>query len=911
MYLMPLFRLLKTGDTATSPQKRREKAVANLEVAAHVATKLTPEQVERQERIKRLQASERVLIGAQIARDKAEAAAMDRRRGVGGKVEATLAHAAAWGAGEGAATALKRAPLRKATMVSSRGVPQELSRFNTNSLLALFRTHAPLNRLTFDHFNSVLVTGVGVNGFDLERASRPLFSAFAGGEDTVDYRPILCSLRPIDRPTDTVRQTLMWSFDCFDSEGTGYLSRDDIFRVCLAAATDGDGVEQIEAAVGAIFGGDDADLVAQQSSGYSEPETLVSRSMFEMLLAAHLELELLLRKQFLLMMPAKAVSAQYEASTDRAIAEIDKRVLIWKWERAKAFWRPNAMRKCFHKWAILIELHLNEIMAEIFFGTRMKQRAVRKMRELVALTKRQTWLEDAAQHMREHAVVRKYYPLWMRVVWVNRRHAAWGRRKARAFYAIRARREAFDAWREAVENVHKYAAAVALFKRRLTFVWYLQWVDNTQLCITLRERAEAKAAMRTKIMAQEYAQTLMEFELKCMRAEEKYTRDLAAEIERLRVEKLAAAEYERKKEELRKAYVKRKIEHDQEESRQANKAAKKKHDKANFEEQWIKIRADALLACREQTIHWLNNEMEGNVRLAKDQRFIYQKWDDNVVVENVPNCLWVQHYDDYAGLSFWYNDDTHEKIGLRAFDQEHARDIALERYVAEMVNEEKRTLDERKAAQNQERMERGAALMMQGKLRVQRAKKMMRDLCDVIYLKRYDPYTGKAFYLNLRTKQAQMEKPLLLGREDVTQPDWFEKCVHCTLISFGELLLLLLLLLVCLRRLCTRGLTPVSLSLPISRFDDNGTTVYYVPRTRPWDRHYEKPAGLITCGICLQFFAIRFCDDCTELGSGWFCYDCHQCVLVPLSVLILSLCFIHGAPTALHFAFPAPSAPQV
>ena len=299
MYLMPLFRLLKTGDTATSPQKRREQAVANLEVAAHVATKLTPDQVERRARIKRLQASERVLIGAQIARGKAEVAAMDRRRGISEKVEATIAHAAAWGAGVGAATALKRAPLRKAMMVSSRGMPQKLSRFNTNSLLALFRTHAPLNRLTFDHFNSVLVTGVGVNGFDLERVSRPLFNAFAGGEDTVDYRPILCSLRPIDRPTDTVRQTLMWSFDCFDSEGTGYLSRDDIFRVCLAAATDGEGVEQIEAAVGAIFGGDSADLVAQQAVGYEVPETLVSRSMFEMLLAAHLELELLLRKQFL------------------------------------------------------------------------------------------------------------------------------------------------------------------------------------------------------------------------------------------------------------------------------------------------------------------------------------------------------------------------------------------------------------------------------------------------------------------------------------------------------------------------------------------------------------------------------------------------------------------------------------
>ena len=298
----------------------------------------------------------------------------------------------------------------------------------------------------------------------------------------------------------------------------------------------------------------------------------------------------------------------------------------------------------------------------------------------------------------------------------------------------------------------------------------------------MRERAEAKAAMRTKIMAQEYAQTLMEFELKCMRAEEKYMRDLAAEIEGLRVEKLAAAEYERKKEELRKAYVKRKIEHDQEESRQANKAAKKKHGKENFEEQWVKIEADALVACREQTIHWLNNEMEGNVRLAKDQRFIYQKWDDNVVVENVPHCLWIQHYDEYAGLSFWYNDDTHEKIGLRAFDQEHARDIALERCVAEMVNDEKQTLADRKAAQNQERMERGAALMMQGKLRVQRAKKMMRDLCDVIYLKRYDPYTGKAFYLNLRTKRAQMEKPLLLGREDVTQPDWFEKYAPRTLL---------------------------------------------------------------------------------------------------------------------------------
>jgi hypothetical protein len=68
------------------------------------------------------------------------------------------------------------------------------------------------------------------------------------------------------------------------------------------------------------------------------------------------------------------------------------------------------------------------------------------------------------------------------------------------------------------------------------------------------------------------------------------------------------------------------------------------------------------------------------------------------------------------------------------------------------------------------------------------------------------------------------------------------------------------------------------LSLLVTRFDDDGVTVYYVPRTRPWDRHYEKPPGLITCGICLQFFAIRFCDECTELGAGWFCYDCHAYV---------------------------------
>jgi hypothetical protein len=156
---------------------------------------------------------------------------------------------------------------------------------------------------------------------------------------------------------------------------------------------------------------------------------------------------------------------------------------------------------------------------------------------------------------------------------------------------------------------------------------------------------------------------------------------------------------------------------------------------------------------------------------------IYQKWYDNELVENIDGCLWVQHYDEYAGLSFWYNDDTHEKIGLRAFDMEHALDIALERYVAVMVNAEVATLAERKEREDQERRERAAVLMMQGKLRVKKANKMMRDLCDVIYLKRYDPYTGKAFYLNLRKKRAQEEKPKLLGRSDVTQPDWFEKCV--------------------------------------------------------------------------------------------------------------------------------------
>ena len=787
LHVMPLYRLLKTGETDATYSKRREDALANLEVVVVGAAAVTPEKTAREKRLKALQESEGKLIRGQMARAKAMQAKIDRTRGgAGSNIEAALAHAAAWNAGAGAEAALGRTGGATATTRAlkkqihhriEQGASKKLAHFSCDSLCALFRTHAPMNHLTFQHFNSCIVTAVGVNAFDLERISRPLFDAFALGEETVDYRPILCSIRPIDRPTDTVHETLMWSFDVYDNDSTGYLTRDDIFKVCLAAAVDGDGVAEIERAVSDIFGGGEAEELARASGEYEKPETLVSRQMFAMLLQANVELEMLLRKQYLGMMPAKAVSSQYKASTERAIADIDRKVLIWKWERAKAFWRPNAMRKCFQKWSILIELHLNEIMAEIFFGTRMKQRAVRHLKEIVANSKRQAYLEDAAQSMREHAVVRKFYPLWMRAVWVDRRRTAWGERKALAFYAIRARREAFDGWHEAILNVHKYEAAVALFKRRLTLVWYLQWVDNTKLCITLRKRADERAAMRGQIMAQENAATLMEFELKGMRAEEKYTRDLAAEIERLKEEKLAAAAYEAKKERLRKAYIKRKIEHEQEDARVENKKAKKEHDKENFEDQWVRIKKDSLEACRLQTIDWLRNAMEGKVRLQMDQRVIYQKWDDNELVENIDGCLWVQHYDEYAGLSFWYNDDTHEKIGLRAFDMEHALDIALERYVAVMVNAEVATLAERKEREDQERRERAAVLMMQGKLRVKKANKMMRDLCDVIYLKRYDPYTGKAFYLNLRTKRAQEEKPKLLGRSDVTQPDWFEKCV--------------------------------------------------------------------------------------------------------------------------------------
>jgi hypothetical protein len=201
---------------------------------------------------------------------------------------------------------------------------------------------------------------------------------------------------------------------------------------------------------------------------------------------------------------------------------------------------------------------------------------------------------------------------------------------------------------------------------------------------------------------------------------------------------------------------------------------------------------------------------------------------------NLEDSEWIKIFDAKFGEYFFYNKATGEKKEPNLLTKEECRKIAKSQFLSQQMESARKDALDLKAQELVVEIEEKAARMLQAAYRTRKSRKLICDMIAGIYVKRVDPYTGKEFYYNTATRQAQWHKPLVLKGTDLQMPTWVLRVRKAR--------------------------------------DGTGDQTYYENRDSPWLSTATKPPGLIPCTVCFLQLASERCTECVE----YYCLDCTE-----------------------------------
>ena len=506
-----------------------------------------------------------------------------------------------------------------------------------------------------------------------------------------------------------------------------------------------------------------------------------------------------------------------------------------RWMEAKAWWRrnirPNILLSRFTFWK---EYSKNKLRARKGMNYYLKRIKMNAIETLIIRTEENVfsrWRNQAADRFCRRIRKSSTFRSWICFLEKQRHVLVIQSRKATLLYqAVLCERILFE-WRTNATLVRRIREMIKKreFKMKLSHVG--MWKYNVRRMMKAREQENEKSVMRQMMLKQELDETDAHIS-QMKRAREEAEREEREEEERCEEERRRQeTQWEIKREKAHAQTERRNKLKRQEDERMKHKTELNRHERDTFNDAWDGIESKVIAdAKKEAEIYACTSEGKEEMRVVgesimNDAANMQRKGTAGEDTESD----WVKMFDPLFDTHFFYNPETGEKVMANSLTMEESLKIAQGEYIAKQIKlaeEEVKRLRQRELDQKQLV---SAGKKLQAVWKTKKARMLVYELIKKDYLKRIDPYTGKAYYYNVKTRKSSWEKPVSLGKKELRVCEWN------------------------------------------IRYDDTGTIIYE-NRVSPWLSSPIKPCGYIPCLVCtIQLSAVQ-CSDC----NLHYCLDCFE-----------------------------------
>ena len=115
-----------------------------------------------------------------------------------------------------------------------------------------------------------------------------------------------------------------------------------------------------------------------------------------------------------------------------------------------------------------------------------------------------------------------------------------------------------------------------------------------------------------------------------------------------------------------------------------------------------------------------------------------------------------------------YNTETGEKVYTEGLTKEEALEVAKTNYISRQIQLASEATHELRERERQRKVKEDAVKTIASLLRARKCRRIVQELISLNYMKRMDPYNGKLYYYNLKSRKKVGQKPLNLGKKVTT-----------------------------------------------------------------------------------------------------------------------------------------------
>eukprot|EP00948_MAST-09A_sp_MAST-9A-sp1_P003432 g3432.t1 len=531
--------------------------------------------------------------------------------------------------------------------------------------------------------------------------------------------------------------------------------------------------------------------------------------------------------------PSKDRLQMIERVTQKTLGRIDDMEKQWKLSKAVRFWYPRELSNKFRRWRIFTHKSLALKAAIMHYRRRKQTKGIRHLWDYTQkrMTAKRNW-KKAVLHY--NALLTKYaFKHCTAFLRVKQRQKAMAWERAKSLFNTLLLESIMRKWKSYTRTIVLMRRAVEDHSSKMITKCFETWKEHAQALKEERLVNERKAAMRQKEMEQGWKEADDErrrLEAEAEAERKRLEEERKQEEERIRADK---ERWEQQKKDAANRAVQRRIRQIQEIEWKRQKEEAQKEEWQDLQDKWSDLKERAKQIAETEAYDYLVTP-EGREVLnimkerVKEASALRRNKNKDVTGQNEEDKVWEKIFDPLLNEYFFYNHKTGERVMADQLSDVEAEALARSQFVEERIRKALKRTEYVEAQETQKWIELKAAKRIQAMARIKLARKKIRKIIDIVYVKRVDPYTGDQFYYNTVERTAAWEKPVNLGSKDLVVDEW------------------------------------------VTMFNQTTNEPYYCQTIKPYETRKEKPKGYAVCLECNYNLAKRRCEDCKLL----LCLDC-------------------------------------